>query len=319
MNPGMSAPVSVVIPTYNGANFLREAISSVLAQTIRPAEIIVSDDCSRDDTLSIAAEFAANSSVPIVLLPARRNSGGPGRPLNAGIRAATGEFIAILEQDDCMAPARIERQISALNEFPQAGLSFGRYELLDQLKDIPHYHPDQQFAEIAAFVPENTSQCFLVPSHHATLALCKYNFTISNSNFCFRKSHWLAIGGFSESIRMFTDLEFALRSAASSSFAVVNQVILRYRYRLDSLNRGDRVLGRSEIYRVLGPTVLPRPDAFGYDYWQKVYWWYRNSVSSAILRGDLFQAWNALTCLVRTGAIQYYFRRARCRHKQADA
>jgi glycosyltransferase involved in cell wall biosynthesis len=71
----MKANISVVVPTYNGAAFIAEALASVFAQTLPPREIIVADDCSTDDTPTIVKHIASDSPLPIRLIRLEDNSG----------------------------------------------------------------------------------------------------------------------------------------------------------------------------------------------------------------------------------------------------
>jgi succinoglycan biosynthesis protein ExoO len=106
-----SVIVSVVIPAYNAADFLQEAISSLQAQSLRDWEAIIVDDASTDDTLAIAKRLATiDERVRVITLP--RNA-GPGIARNAGIAMARGEWIGVLDADDVYLPERLERLVSA--------------------------------------------------------------------------------------------------------------------------------------------------------------------------------------------------------------
>jgi len=97
--------VSVIIAAYNAENFIKRAISSALEQTYAPLEIIVIDDCSSDGTKALLeAEAASNPTIKIVALP---RNGGPSAARNAGITAATGDWLAILDADDAFLPNRL--------------------------------------------------------------------------------------------------------------------------------------------------------------------------------------------------------------------
>jgi glycosyltransferase involved in cell wall biosynthesis len=116
----LSVSVTAVIPAYNSAAYIGNALRSVLGQTSPPREIIVVDDGSADGTAEVAACY------PICVI--RQKNGGPGAARNAGIRAASGEWIALLDADDCWNPDKLERQIPALND-PRLGVlsSTARY------------------------------------------------------------------------------------------------------------------------------------------------------------------------------------------------
>jgi glycosyltransferase involved in cell wall biosynthesis len=111
--------ISVVIPVYNGAQFIAAAIRSVINQTLRPGEIIVVDDGSRDASADIAASFTA---VRTLRLPHR----GASAALNAGVSAITGDWLAFLDADDLWAPDMLASEAAALDEAPAADLVFGR-------------------------------------------------------------------------------------------------------------------------------------------------------------------------------------------------
>jgi glycosyltransferase involved in cell wall biosynthesis len=103
--PGSDLTISAIIPLYNGARFIEDAITSVLAQT-RPAdEIIVIDDGSTDDGAAIVARLAASHPVRLLSQPNR----GQAAARNLGIAHSTGTLIALLDQDDMWYPRHLER------------------------------------------------------------------------------------------------------------------------------------------------------------------------------------------------------------------
>jgi glycosyltransferase involved in cell wall biosynthesis len=119
--------VSVAIPAYNGADYLREAIDSVLAQTHRELEVIVVDDGSTDHTATVCASFGER-----VKYVYQENDGTNGAGARAAaVRAATGEWVAILDQDDRWLHAKIEKQLGALRAMPEAELSFTGFRAID--------------------------------------------------------------------------------------------------------------------------------------------------------------------------------------------
>ena len=114
--------VSVIIPVYNCADFLAEAIESVLAQTHPASEIIVVDDGSTDESASVAGRFAPDVRV------LKQANEGPGPARNLGVREAHGSYLAFLDADDVWLPEKTERQMQAMDS---AGLDmvFGRVEI----------------------------------------------------------------------------------------------------------------------------------------------------------------------------------------------
>jgi len=101
----MTATISVIMPAYNAAGFIGRAIGSVLAQTMPALEILVIDDASTDHTRSVLNGYAmAQPSIKIIELP---RNGGPAAARNAGIAAARGDWLAVLDADDAFAPERL--------------------------------------------------------------------------------------------------------------------------------------------------------------------------------------------------------------------
>lgn len=111
--------VSVVMPTFNRAAYIADAIRSVLAQTYHHVEIIVADDGSTDNTLDIVSQFG--HAVTYLQLSHR---GQPAATRNAALQTAKGECIAFLDSDDLFLPGRLVMQVAALAEHPEAALVY---------------------------------------------------------------------------------------------------------------------------------------------------------------------------------------------------
>src|SRR5215813_2886717 len=118
--------VSVAIPAYNQAGYLREAIESVVAQTYRPLEIVVVDDGSTDRTADVCLSYKEVNYIY------QDNDGtiGGGARIKA-IREARGEWIALLDQDDLWLPTKIERQIEVVRKQPRLGAVFTQTKYID--------------------------------------------------------------------------------------------------------------------------------------------------------------------------------------------
>lgn len=115
----MRCRVSVLIPTYNCARFLPEALDSVFAQTYGDYEVIVVDDGSEDHTPDIVARYPQVRYIPI---PHK----GVSAARNAAISAAQGEWIAFLDADDLWAADKLEKQLRYLSDHPDCRLVFTR-------------------------------------------------------------------------------------------------------------------------------------------------------------------------------------------------
>jgi glycosyltransferase involved in cell wall biosynthesis len=107
--------ISVIIPAYNSADYIGNAIESALAQTCPPLEILVVDDGSTDDTAQVVASYPS----PVRLL--RQANGGPASARNHGAREAHGDWLALLDADDTWLPHKLEQQMPAAMQ-PAVGL-----------------------------------------------------------------------------------------------------------------------------------------------------------------------------------------------------
>jgi glycosyltransferase involved in cell wall biosynthesis len=119
----MSPPaplISVMIPAFNAAPYLGEAIESAFAQTYAPTEVIVVDDGSDDGTLEVARSFGDR------VRAIRQERGGNGAARNAAVALSSGSFFAFLDADDRFTPAKLELQMAALDADPELDVVFGR-------------------------------------------------------------------------------------------------------------------------------------------------------------------------------------------------
>ncbi len=120
--------VSVGIPTYNRARLLRQAITSVLRQTFQDFEIIVSDDCSPDDTAEVVKRFGD----PRIRYHRTTTNLRPPRNWNECARLAQGEFFALLPDDDLWYPEFLAKMVAALQAQPGAGFAQCAYRSVDE-------------------------------------------------------------------------------------------------------------------------------------------------------------------------------------------
>lgn len=114
--------VSVIIPAFNSAQYLADAVESVFAQTYSVVECIVVDDGSTDHTQELLNKLL---KLHPGLKTARKTNGGLSSARNMGLRESTGDFISFLDADDVLIPDKIERQVAYLNANPDVGIVYG--------------------------------------------------------------------------------------------------------------------------------------------------------------------------------------------------
>lgn len=114
--------ISVIIPTYNRANFVLEAVQSVLQQTVKPHEIIVVDDGSTDNTKHVLKPWIKNINY------IHQNNKGVSAARNVGINTAKEEWLAFLDSDDLWKPKKIEKQVLAIQQNKQYQICYTNEE-----------------------------------------------------------------------------------------------------------------------------------------------------------------------------------------------
>jgi len=196
--------VSVVIPSYNSALHLAQAITSVRAQRRPVDEILVVDDGSQDDSARLAASLGATC------LSTGRN-GGPSRARNVGVRSAGGDVIAFLDADDWWDPGHTEAVIGLLDRFPQAGVAFARIRRCGSWT-----------GESDRFIPEGQPLDVFWISLRDNI--------VPQMAVAARRDVLLAAGGYDESMRFAEDYDLWLRLAwRHVLFVCTHQVTANYR------------------------------------------------------------------------------------------
>lgn len=139
--------VSVIIPTYNRCELLKRAIRSVLEQTFNDYEIIIIDDCSTDNTKQVVQDF---NDKRITYFKMPKNSGGSIRPRQIGLGIASGEYIAVLDDDDYWADKeKLLLQVNWLNQHPKCVMVGTNAIAVNKgLTIVARHHYPQSFEEI---------------------------------------------------------------------------------------------------------------------------------------------------------------------------
>lgn len=217
--------VSVVIPSYNHARFLRDAICSVIAQTYHDFEIIVVDDGSTDDTAQVAARYS-----PSIRYIFQKNA-GLSAARNTGIRASTGAYLAFLDADDLWHPDFLARLVPVLDRNP----------------DIGAVYSGSQFVDAHSRVLPQTIVRTVAPNRlHDSLIGGEF---FPPCAVLVRKSAFDRVGLFDESLLASEDWDMWLRVSSEFSFDCVSEVLAQYRMHGDNMSR-DLERMRASQYQV---------------------------------------------------------------------
>jgi glycosyltransferase involved in cell wall biosynthesis len=214
--------VSAVIPTFNRARLLGEAINSALGQSRPPDEIIVVDDGSTDETPARMAAYGPHVRY------VRQANQGPSAARNHGFRLATGDYVALLDSDDLWTPDRLERQLHLLSRHPHADVVFGREVLFGAGRAEQDWNLHDPQVREALRAAEG-------PLAHPLELLLRENM-LPTSSVLFRRACLVRTGMIDESLRQAEDWDLWLRFAlAGCTFAYVPAPLCRRRMHQDNL------------------------------------------------------------------------------------
>jgi glycosyltransferase involved in cell wall biosynthesis len=209
--------ISVALCTYNGEPFLRQQLASIQQQTRLPDELVVCDDQSTDQTLTIVREFAESAPYPVKIFENERNLGFAAN-FERAIRLCEGDLIALSDQDDIWYPNRLERSAQELTAHPEAGLVFSDADIINDSDELAGSTLWQRLG----FAGKREGE--LLAGQYTVLA--KHRF-VTGATVMFRASlrdHFLPIG-----TGWIHDEWIALIVAAFSDLRPISQPLIRYR------------------------------------------------------------------------------------------
>jgi glycosyltransferase involved in cell wall biosynthesis len=202
MHPTEHPLVSIVIPAFNQAGYLVEAIESVLAQDYPQIELIVLDDGSSDETPSVIARFARR------LRHERHDNMGQAQTLNKGWGMSRGTILSYLAADDYLLPGAVRRSVENLLDHPAAVLSYCDYQLVD---------PRSRFIRNVT-TPEY--------SYHGMVVrvICA-----PGPGVFMRRAAWERAGNWNAALRQIPDFEYWLRLGLEGDFKRIPETLAAYR------------------------------------------------------------------------------------------
>lgn len=194
--------VSIVIPTFNQAGYLGEAIESVLAQDYPQIELIVLDDGSSDETPSVIARFSGQ------LQHERHDNMGQAKTLNKGWGMSHGTILSYLAADDYLLPGAVRRSVEILLAHPAAVLSYCDYRLVD---------PRSRFVRNVT-TPEYSYRDMVVR------VICA-----PGPGVFMRRVAWERAGDWNAALRQIPDFEYWLRLGLEGDFKRIPEILAAYR------------------------------------------------------------------------------------------
>lgn len=214
--------VSVVVPNYNHARFLRQRIDTILGQTYQDFELILLDDCSTDDSRAILREYVASPRVRLEINDI--NSGSTFRQWNKGVRLAKGKYVWIAESDDYADPQFLERLVALLDSDSAIAFAYCRSwrvinEQPDGFADRELSDPQRWASDFCLDGAEMFRNYFLLTTPVRTA-----------SGVVFRKDIYARIGGADENLRLAGDWKVWGAMALAGEVAYLSDPLNFHRY-----------------------------------------------------------------------------------------
>ncbi len=216
--------ISVIIPAYNAERTILETITSVQQQTFSDLELLVINDGSTDQTLELL-NSVNEPRMKILDYP----NGGVSVARNRGITHARGEFIAFLDADDLWIADKLELQLAALQQHPEAGVVYSWNYCMDEKGEI--------------FYADNP--IFFTGNVYAQLLLD--NFIVNGSNCLIRRQAIASVGEFDPMVAGSEDWDYWLRLALQWPFVVVEKPQIFYRLSSKSISSNVNSMERSNL------------------------------------------------------------------------
>jgi glycosyltransferase involved in cell wall biosynthesis len=247
------ASISVIIPTYNDAGRIGDAIQSIASQTAPPGEIIVCDDYSSDGTEQLIRELARRHAAAVDIrytrLPCRA---GAAAARNVGIETARGEWIANCDSDDTWAPAKLQRQIEFIRDWNRPG---GRERQRIALLGTHGHNMNDAKKVISPAVMGPTSE-----ADYDELLRTGGIFYVIHSSALFSRADFEAIGGYTSEYGAADDYPFFCEMAERGVVINIPEPLVYYRKRAGSVQFDRFWELRQDVQRL---TVNRRRQASG--------------------------------------------------------
>lgn len=234
--------ISVIVPVFNAEQTILKTIESVQQQTFHDLEIIVIDDGSKDRTLELL-----HNIIDERLKVFSYQNGGVAVARNRGISHATGEFIAFLDHDDLWTPDKLELQLAALQQHPEAGVAYSWTCFMYQKADSYSFHP------CAPTRFEGDVYTKMLVS----------DFVRSGSNTLVRRQAMESTGEFDPSCAACGDWDYWLRLSANWSFVLVPKYQILYRQSTEAMSSQVETM-KETAFRALEKAYQAAPPEFQY-------------------------------------------------------
>lgn len=244
--------VSVILPTYNRANYIKDAIESVLDQTYRNIELLIIDDGSTDNTQAVIESYLKDNRIRYI----KQKNSGAAVARNKGLELSKGKYVAFIDSDDMWEKNKLEIQLAVMDALPDVAIVCSDFSSIDAKGYVEKSHIKTYFS---VFNDYNLSYeevfCNMLTQGIKGLQDTEkvywgnvYNTMIFGnliltSTTLFRKEAFDKVGFFDITYETLEDYDLFLRLAQKCPIAFVDKPLIRYRYNENQLS-GNAFFGR---------------------------------------------------------------------------
>lgn len=237
--------VSIIVASYNHAEYLKQRLDSLLKQSYRNLEIMVVDDCSKDESLNVLEGYKKYPNIRIVAL--ERNI-GIANVYNLGASLSRGEYIMFAECDDFNDSKHVEILLGKLRENENAGVAYCRSNIVDSKGKV--LTDDFRFREMA--FKKLCKSDTLIPKHKMQRFLLSTCVIPNMSSALIRKKYFNLVKGFCPKYKACADWDFWCRIAQRCDFYYVCSPLNNFRFHMTNVKKTFRIkLRLCEIFNLL--------------------------------------------------------------------
>jgi len=239
----MSSPiVSILTPVYRGEQFISRAIESALGQSYPYIELIIVNDGSPDNCFALIQPYLSDRRIKYI----EQANAGVAAARNTGIRAASGELIALLDQDDIWLPRKLERQVAYLQENPDVGLVHTKCAYIDNNENIIDLGESNNW-------PAD-------PQSRTLSGIFKMN-PIAAVTAVMRRCCLDAIGLFNETLQGTDDYELWIRMSTRFQIGYIPEILALYRLHESNVSR-DKLKMELQELAAIESVIAEFPDVY---------------------------------------------------------
>lgn len=238
--------VSIIVVTYNSSEYVIETLESAKAQTYPNIELIVSDDCSKDNTVELCRQWMKENGKRFVdsqVLTVEKNTGISAN-CNRGATASQGDWMKLIAGDDILKPNCIESFMANAIKFPEYQFFFSDVEIFGNGEE------SQKRAAVRRWMDNSLNRFESIPNSKSLYKKLLIQNIISSPSAFIQKKAFVEVGGFDEELKLIEDYPFWLKiTKRNYRIKSIREQLVRYRVNASSVQTSETYMLALELFR----------------------------------------------------------------------